>query len=387
MDSKIILIKFPDGKFHTASVSRFVSVPYAGKEINTIWYIDLTEIEYEDDDTTGSFSIIRDNNDGTYTNLNCGLHENYTKIYDELKKEILNNNYTSKDINTLPYSIDTVEDYDFFNNNTPSKEVQSSPLSDNIVSIKREINSRIGAFIEPTAKDNYEIEEDKLCNHLNQISNKITQDEWVEIEDDILSYLAMKNIAMDNGYIKIGDATNALQEIENIALSGLNDNSVKEEPVLNEEKESISFPTENNSFIYDEPEKEPSIIYEEAPLEDILPTLKEEQPTIEDIDLIVEDNSEEIEKPLEDIDLIVEETPKEANNYNYVKTIYVLWNELLSNLANFVYLEYDSFSKMANYYNYSYTNITDNYRHINRELLKLIKGEELTIKNKSVITL
>ena len=49
MANKTILIKFPDNVFHTASVNRFVSTPMNGKEIETIWYIDLTDIKDENE--------------------------------------------------------------------------------------------------------------------------------------------------------------------------------------------------------------------------------------------------------------------------------------------------------------------------------------------------
>ena len=111
MEGKIILIKYPDNSYHTASVNRFVSVNINGKNIDTIWYIDINEAD--EDDTTGSYSIIRDNNDGTYTNLNCGDLSDYQRIYDEISKCVNDNKYTNKDVNSLPYSIDTVEDYDY----------------------------------------------------------------------------------------------------------------------------------------------------------------------------------------------------------------------------------------------------------------------------------
>lgn len=368
MNSKIILIKFPDNKFHTASVTRFVSVPFADQEIDTIWYKDLTEMEYEETNTVGSYSIIRDNHDGTYTNLNCGTPENYEKIYEEIKEEILNKNFKDKDLNLLPYSIDSIEDYDFFTKKPSSEVIQTEELSENIKSIKREISSRIGSFVGPSSKDTYDIEENNLCIHLNQLEEKMSSEKWEDTKNDILSYLALKKIDMNNGYILIKDAIDALKEIEEIANNACEN---KEIETPNGE-ETISF--ENISV---SPSKDP----------------------IDDI--VLEDNTDSFIPEIQEDSVIEEKTNNEIptisniqldNNQNttycpYVKTIYVLWNELLSNLANFIYFEYDSISNTSNYHNYSYNNITDNYRHINRELLNIVKDKEITIDSKSIVTL
>ena len=69
-----ILVKFPDNKYHTAKISRFVSIPINGQVLDTIWYIDITERHTEDEEIIGSFSVIRDNKDGTLK-VECSFSE------------------------------------------------------------------------------------------------------------------------------------------------------------------------------------------------------------------------------------------------------------------------------------------------------------------------
>ena len=327
MDSKIILLKFPDNKFHTASVTRFVSVPYKGQEINTIWYVDLTELDTEEKNSVGSFSIIRDNLDGTYTNLNCGSHDEYEKIYNELKEEIIKKNYTQKELNTLPYSIDTVEDYDFFARPEDTEVAEEVSFSDNIINIRRELYSRIGAFVIPSSRDDYLFQEEELCNHLSELEKNLSDSAWEDIKNDILSYLTLKQINMNAGYILLQDAVSALKEIEEFALS---------------EYQNSKGTTE-----------------------------------------AFEDNNQEKQK---EIISFVEEPSEKEKNYQYTKTIYVLWNKLISNVANFVYLEYNSYLKLNIGYSINYRNITDNYRQINRELINIIKEKDLTINTRNIVT-
>ena len=352
MDSKIILVKFPNNEFHTASVNRFVSIPIGDREIDTIWYIDLTERKNEEEEV-GSYSLIRDNKDGTYTHLNCGTPENYEKIYSVLKEEIIKKNYINRDLSLLPYSIDTVEDYDFFEERNSPQKNENIIVSDNVENIKREISTRIGAFVDPYYTKAYCLMEMDLCVRLTLIEEKMSPQKWNETKDDIMSYLALKKLDMKKGYILIKDASDALNEIEELALNNLKDTDI--EPVLIEDNSENLPPLEIN----DDPKE-----LEEAV---ILPSLE-----------IKEEPKEETEESLEE---------NKENYQPYIKTIYVLWNELLSRLSDFCYYEYDSYAKMGNMYTISYNNITNEYQHINHNLLKLIDNTKISVDNDNIITI
>ena len=341
MHSKVILIKFPDDEFHTANVNRFVSVNINGKNLDTIWYTDLTEMK-EGEEEIGSYSVIRNNNDGTYTNLNCGTSEDYEKLYEYLKKEIQNKNYTNKDVSILPYNIDTIESYNYqeelFPKETPKKE-----LSPAILEVKKEISTRIGAFVDHYYRKSYNLMEEDLCLRLTLLEEKMNSLEWEECKNNILSYLTFKKIDMSRGYIVIDDASNILNEIEDIALKELKIVPPKEtvEPVLVEDDEDLD----------------------------------------DEVIEIVDPENEKIEVPKEEL-----KEEKNTNYIPYIKTIYVLWNELYSNLASFIYIEYDSLVNITNCYTLSYYNISLEYEHIDKEILRIIGDKQISISNSNLIS-
>ena len=341
MESRIILIKFPNNNFHTASVNRFVTLTINGKDIDTIWYVDLTEANNTSEKKVGSFSIIRDNKDGTYTNMNCGTPDVYEKIFDVIKSEISKKNYKYKDINILPYAIDTIENFDFFKEIVPEKKPQKVNISKNVREIKREISTRIGAFVDPYYKTAYSIMEEDLCSRLTYIDGKMTPKEWEEVENDILSYITLKKLDMKQGYILISDVSNAIKEIEQIALEVFKDSEFANQPIV----------------VQDE---------EEAPN----PELPVEEPVSE--------------SPVEEV--VVAEEKKEEEYIPYVKTIYTLWNELYSTLSNFIYFEYDSYTTTPNCNIMSYINITNDFKNVNKELSRIIGNNKLSIKNKNLIS-
>ena len=374
MANKTILIKFPDNVFHTASVNRFVSTPMNGKEIETIWYIDLTDIKDENEELVGSFSVIKDNKDGTYTNLDCGTPEDYEKIYEELKKEIAKKNYTNKDLSLLPYSINEVESYDFFKEMTDPEDHPTIEISENVKDIKREISTRIGAFVDPYFTKTYDLLENDICLRLTLIEEKMSPNKWEETKNDILSYLTLKRLEMKKGYILIKDASDTLNEIEEVALNNLR--SAEEEPIVVEDDEGA----------------EEIITIQDKPVVSFVEDIEDTKEDIKESEEEAKETEEEVENEIsEKISWPEIEGAKETNNngeyFPYVKTIYVLWNELLSNLASFVYYEYNSYFEIADLYNVSYLNITDNYRHVNKEILKLIDERDLSIDKKNVITI
>ena len=141
--------------------------------------------------------------------------------------------------------------------------------------------------------------EEDLCLRLTLLEEKMNSLEWEECKNNILSYLTFKKIDMSRGYIVIDDASNILNEIEDIALKELKIVPPKEtvEPVLVEDDEDLD----------------------------------------DEVIEIVDPENEKIEVPKEEL-----KEEKNTNYIPYIKTIYVLWNELYSNLASFIYIEYDS---------------------------------------------
>ena len=348
MEGKIILIKYPDNSYHTASVNRFVSVNINGKNIDTIWYIDINEAD--EDDTTGSYSIIRDNNDGTYTNLNCGDLSDYQRIYDEISKCVNDNKYTNKDVNSLPYSIDTVEDYDYQSDLFSEEEIIE--LSDEVKSVKKEISTRIGAFVDPYYLKSYKLMEKDLGVKLEVLKEKMTDSDWRLVKNELLSYLSFKKMDMSRGYILIEDASNALNEIEEIVLEEIkNKNKVIENKISTTEEIELPALASNKDISSKEIE------------ENKLPEL-----TIGDLK---------------------SETKEEMsiNAYHpYIKTIYVLWNKVYSNLASFAYYEFNSYTNISNRIVLSFDNMGNKYNSINKEITRIIDKKPLKITEKNLLT-
>ena len=348
MEGKIILIKYPDNSYHTASVNRFVSVNINGKNIDTIWYIDINEAD--EDDTTGSYSIIRDNNDGTYTNLNCGDLSDYQRIYDEISKRVNDNKYTNKDVNSLPYSIDTVEDYDYQSDLFSEEEIIE--LSDEVKSVKKEISTRIGAFVDPYYLKSYKLMEKDLGVKLEVLKEKMTDSDWRLAKNELLSYLSFKKMDMSRGYILIEDASNALNEIEEIVLEEIkNKNKVIENKISTTEEIEVPALASNKD------------ISSKEIVENKLPEL-----TIGDLK---------------------SETKEEMsiNAYHpYIKTIYVLWNKVYSNLASFAYYEFNSYTNISNRIVLSFDNMGNKYNSINKEITRIIDKKPLKITEKNLLT-
>ena len=180
---------------------------------------------------------------------------------------------------------------------------------------------------------------------------------------------------MKQGYILINDASDALNEIEQIALNNLKGDEnapivIKDDDeITNVEEEQIApFGIESKKEI-DTPEE----VSKSEENEEESASPEDEEPEQEDVITPVE---------IED-----EEEPDNIIHYPYAKTIFVLWNELLSTLANFAYFEYNSYTEIPSCFNISYVNITKEYRHINKEIMKVIKDARISIDKQNVINI
>jgi len=117
---KTIRLKFPTGEYHTALVSKFVSSSNRERSVLSIWYKDLTEIEKTGVEM-GSFTLLRENENKTYTHLYCG--DDYDAIYKELSPYILKGEYKDLPVESLPNTIDYVEEYNYFSDKSENNNI------------------------------------------------------------------------------------------------------------------------------------------------------------------------------------------------------------------------------------------------------------------------
>ncbi len=307
MQSKTILIKFPDNKYHTAEVSRYVDVTIDNRVISTIWYVDLNELDLNEKKPVGSFSIIRKNENGSFTNLDCGDIDQYTKIYEDIKKSIANNQYKELDVDILT-NIDNVEQYSYEqknNNKQPSLEAELPILASekDLKEITDILSEKIGSHVDPYFQHSYQAMEADIKSKLNTMKENTSKDKWFSAKNAIIKYLSLKELDMQNGYITIDSVEKHLKEIEELAHTIINA----------DKKEAI-------------------------------------------------------------------------NEVYYTKTIYVLWNELLSRFFDIIYLEYASYTNFDKKYMLEYANISNNYSQIKEQLLGIIEEKELSINRRNTIT-
>ncbi len=131
--TRTIRLKYPDGDYHTALVSRFVSSTNGKMPVLSLWYKDETEIERTGNDIS-TFTLLKKNEDNTYTHLYCG--DDYDAIYEELSHYIQDGDFKDLDLETLPNAIDLVEEYDYFGKRE-EKELPPEKDIENIIKINK----------------------------------------------------------------------------------------------------------------------------------------------------------------------------------------------------------------------------------------------------------
>ena len=131
--TRVIRLYFPDGSYHTIEVSKFVSSRDGDKDVLSIWYKDLDEIERTGEEV-GSFTLLRKNADNTYTHLFCG--DEYDAIYQGLYDNIQKGKYVDISLYQLPLTISSSEEYDYFAKEEPATEAIEDNTS-NVIKINK----------------------------------------------------------------------------------------------------------------------------------------------------------------------------------------------------------------------------------------------------------
>ncbi len=241
---KNVRIKYPDGRYHTIIVTNYLSINKDDNNYLIIFYNDRTVSL--DDNNNITYTLIKEDN-GVYTHLYC--NEDYNSIKNELWPYIYDKKYEVKDINTLPSSIDNVEEYDYYNSDNSiniDNITKDNSIDDNNINstsnkeVKELISvifNKIGTYSDPYLKKAYYGIQDDLELKLNIIYNK-RKDEWETIKNSINDLISSKIFDMSKGYILFKDVSDFFYEIEKVALKK-EENDVEEEVIKNDNKKHI----------------------------------------------------------------------------------------------------------------------------------------------------